>query len=132
MVLYLLYHKKYKKSTSLYIYIYFLLIINNFIFIYYIYKKISEHSIKICRTLYILYINILHISLLLVCQKVNYILEIAQKLTEFNSIIFEKSNEISIDEIKDIFIEYSNILAKKNNISQDEFIKLVKTKIYAE
>lgn len=66
------------------------------------------------------------------CQKVNYILEIAQKLTEFNSIIFEKSNEISIDEIKDIFIEHSNILSKKNNMSQDEFIKLVKTTMYVE
>lgn len=64
-------------------------------------------------------------------QKVNYILEIAQKLTEFNSIIFEKSN-ISIDEIKNIFIEHSHILTKKNNISKDEFIKLVKTKIYSK
>jgi len=64
-------------------------------------------------------------------QKVNYILEIAQKLTEFNSIIFEKSN-ISIDEIKNIFIEHSHILAKKNNISQYEFIKLVKIKIYSK
>lgn len=66
------------------------------------------------------------------CQKVNYILEIAQNLTEFNSIIFDKSNEISIDEIKDIFIEHSHILSKKNNISQDEFIELVKTKIWTE
>lgn len=65
------------------------------------------------------------------CQKVNYILEIAQKLTEFNSIIFEKST-ISIDEIKNIFIEHSHILAKKNNMSQNEFIKLVKTKIYSK
>lgn len=64
-------------------------------------------------------------------QKVNCMLEISQKLTEFNSIIFEKSN-ISIDEIKNIFIEHSNVLAKKNNMSQDEFIKLVKTKIYSE
>lgn len=65
-------------------------------------------------------------------QKVNYILEISQKLTEFNSIIFDKSNEISIDEIKNMFIEHSNILSKKNNMLQDEFINLLKNKIRTE